>query len=191
MRLFLPLLLITLSLPGTVAAQGASPGDDIEEIEEIEEIVPVESRPTDDFPGMVGKLHPAVVHVPIGWLLMLLVFDLMGVGLGRQEWNRFGVLILAGTLLSMIPGVVTGLLRASDLDLAGRGLELMQQHRLLIFVAAGLLLAAFAFRAFFKNRLAGISRFAYLGLVASSVIVTGWAGHLGASMVSGENYLPF
>lgn len=177
----------------------ASPGE-VEEVEEIEEIEVVAPAPSptaaapDAPPGLldiVGRLHAAVVHVPIGWLLMVLLVDLGALFLRREGWHEVGLLALVATVASFAPAIASGLLRAGQLPAGSPMAALVDVHRTLVFVTAGLTVGALAVRLGARNRLRGALRGLYFVLLVGAVVLVGAAGHWGGKMVYGENFLPF
>jgi uncharacterized membrane protein len=191
-------LLALLAATATVAAQatapgpGAGPGDKVEELGQVEVIAAAspDGKPA-GLGDLLGRLHPALVHFPLAWLFGLLVIDCVGLGLGRQEWRRWGFFALVGTALAFLPAAVTGLLREdympSDADVA-RNLTI---HRTLNFIVFGLVLAALGLRWFRRNDLQGWSRRAYLALVVVATLLVLLAANFGGKMVYGSHFLPF
>jgi uncharacterized membrane protein len=190
------LFLALLAATATATAQGPAPGavtsDKVEEIGQVE-VVPAPS-PEGEPAGLrdlLGRLHPALVHFPLAWLFGLLVIDFVGLGLGRQEWRRWGFFALVGTTLAFLPAAVTGLLREdympSDADVA-RALVI---HRSLNFTVFGLVLAALGLRLFRRNDLQGWNRRGYLALVIVATGLVLLAADFGGKMVYGHHFLPF
>lgn len=128
----------------------------------------------------LGRLHPLVVHLPIGILLLLALFELAG------RWSRFprlsdaqrGVVLLCGALSA---GLAAGFgwLLAEKGEYSG---SLLERHELLGFLTAG---GAFAL---LVVHWAGWRRI-YAPLLALTVLLLSAAGHYGGAMVHGEDYL--
>ncbi|MFN7119063.1 MAG: c-type cytochrome domain-containing protein, partial [Saprospiraceae bacterium] len=124
---------------------------------------------------MIGKLHPLLVHLPIGIILLnvALIF------ITRSEKYAGAKSILPITLLlgalSAVAACVTGLLLSQNGDY---NIATLNLHKWLgISVAAGAL-AIFYFKQQ-ENRVAGI-------LLALLLTIT---GHFGGTLTHGENYL--
>jgi uncharacterized membrane protein len=149
-----------------------------------------EGKPT-DLGDLVGRFHPALVHFPIAWLVGLAIIDFFGLVRRREEWQRAGIFVLAGTVLSLLPTAATGLLRAAHLPMDAAMHALLVTHRTLNFVVAGLILAAFALRLWRRNSLRGGWRIAYLGLVVAACGAVLLAADFGGRMVYGPDYLPW
>ncbi len=148
-----------------------------------------ESQPL-SFITIIGRLHPLIVHFPIGWFMLLLLVE--GVALIRDSatLRDLGFPLLGLTILATLPAVTTGLLdAATDLDEAPAAILLW--HRNLNIGFSLLLIIAAILRWASRPRLLGSRKLAYIGLllVAGGLLFT--AGHFGGEMVYGEDYLPF
>ena len=202
MRRLLPfVLLLALASTAGLAIAQESPAEEIEEVEEIEEIEEIEEveavAVVNAAEGLglvelIGRLHPALVHLPIAWLLMVLLLD-VGTFLFRQEnWAGAGLVALCATVASFVPAIVAGLIRASYIPSQDPAyLEMQARHRNLAFVVGGLALVALALRLAKKNQLTGALRWAYLGLIAIAAALVGLVGHEGGKLVFGADFLPF
>ncbi|HRP33804.1 MAG TPA: DUF1549 domain-containing protein [Agriterribacter sp.] len=126
-----------------------------------------------------GRLHPLVVHFPIGlivvaWLLELLVW--------KRKTNDFApavkVILLMGMIASVI-SVVFGLLLINTEDYGGAVLSVHQWTGI-----ATMLLAATTTYAYFKK-----SRRVQKWLLTLTVAGVTVVGHYGAALTHGEDYL--
>ena len=112
--------------------------EDVEEIEIVEEITAVNEigpmRRPSGIPGLLGQMHPAVVHLPIGGFMLVVLIELGAFFLNRPCWKDWGFLTHILTLFSFAPAVVTGLLKASYLPEDPDLHALMTTHRNLMFV---------------------------------------------------------
>lgn len=170
--------------------------EDIEEIEELEVIETVESvqplepgeksRDTWSTLKILGRLHPAAVHFPIGGIALALVFAFLA--LRRDDAGHAARLSVWFSLLAAGSAILTGFLRSDEMRAAGAGAEPINLHRnvMLLFVVAALL-GAFAL---LKPR---DRRFLYAGfaLILVAFILVSIGGHLGGRLVYGNDYLPF
>jgi len=191
------------------AAVADEPAEELEEIEEVETIEEVDVVPAGGggagtaaggegagekrlgFAETAARMHPALVHLPIGWLLLLLLVDLVGVGLAREPFRAVGPWIGVLTVLAFVPAAATGLLRQSFPPYDRVADPLLVTHRTLMLAVAGVTLVAVALRLLRRNRLTGAWKWAYLVLLAGAAATITIAGHLGGKLVFGENYLPF
>jgi uncharacterized membrane protein len=116
----------------------------VEQIGDVQTVAPgeVEGKPA-GLADLVGRLHPALVHFPIAWLVGLALVDFVGLVRKREAWQRAGIFVLAGTVLSLLPTAATGLLRAAHMEFDANLRALLVVHRTLNLVVAGLLLVAF------------------------------------------------
>jgi uncharacterized membrane protein len=139
----------------------------------------------------VGRLHHGVVHLPIGWLVFILLLDIAAFGFRRSAAEEVGLWALALTVLSFIPGLVTGMLRADHVADTGDVAVLVGQHQAMIFITFGLTALAFGVRWMNRDRLTGPVRGAYLTLIGLAAGLMLVAGHWGGRIVFGPDFLGF
>ena len=133
----------------------------------------------------IGRLHPLLVHFPIGLLVVALVMELFTVG-GRRDALRPGIqwLVFAGAGAAVIAAILGWMLRTFD-DYSG---ELVQSHQNWgIATAVFSLICAVLLHQTTKERLS--SYLAYRATLFVSVAFLTIASHLGASLTHGEDYL--
>ncbi len=193
--LLLILVLVAVLLPpaAPVGAQQAS-DDGTEEIEELESFDDFEIVEADPEPGvaeMAGRLHPALVHFPIGWITLVLLLDLLAFVLGRRELEAAGLWALALGVLAFVPALSTGLLRANSMTVSAGIYYPVETHRNLAFLVLFICLVALATRFRARKNFTGTVRWIYLAMMAAAAGLIGFVGHLGGKMVYGENFLPF
>lgn len=137
---------------------------------------------------MIGRLHPLLVHLPIGILLLAAVFEFLAYFKPyRKLRTAVPAMILFGALASTL-SVITGLSLAAD---GGYDERLIGVHK-----NAGILTTIFAWIIFFardsiitmfrkkkKRRL--VRAFLFIPLTA----LVGITGHMGGSLTHGEDYL--
>lgn len=186
-------LLVTLYV-GPAMSQETVAVDQVDEVEEVDEVeVAPTAQPSEtkqDLLHIIGRFHPMLVHFPIAWLFLLVIVDCVTHLLGRAAWKRAGMLLLIGTLVSCLPAVVTGLIRATELS-GSPSADMVVQHRNLAIGAACACLAALAVRFIRHNKLAGPFKVTYLSLLLAALVTIGLAGHVGGKLAFGEGYLPF
>ena len=192
MRRLAVFLVLVAALAAGFAAAAQDPAPAAEQILDVQTVAPgeISGKPA-GLADLVGRLHPALVHFPIAWLVGLALVDFVGLVRKREAWQRAGVFVLAGTVLSLLPTAATGLLRAAHMEFDANLRALLVVHRTLNFVVAGLLLAAFALRLARRNRLDGWWRRAYLALVFAATCAVLVAADFGGRMVYGPDYLPW
>ncbi len=167
--------------------KAADPG----QIEDVQEVTPVETAAPPSGAGLLGRMHPALVHFPIGWVFLLLIVETAALITRRDELAKPGFLLLVLACLSFIPAATTGFLRASSIGNDPEFRALMVPHRNMNIAAAVLCLAALVLRIWGKKRSGAPARWPYLLLLAGACALLLVAGHLGGKMVFGANYLPF
>lgn len=169
-----------------------------EEIEEIEEVTPtkapVKKKGAKDLSllQIFGRMHPAFVHLPLAWLLLLFLGEWYALIVQKWALDKWTFALLVLTVLSLIPTVASGLLRASHMQ--GAGAEMGAQvllHRNLMFAVAGAVLIALIMRIAMRKDFAGPLRGVYCLLISAAMGLAGYGGHLGAKLVYGKDFLPF
>lgn len=187
------------SAPASTPTKGASGDDDFADVA----VQPVAAKPSPakakgvvtpsappklGWSQLLGRLHPLLVHLPIGWLLLLLLVELGALRpAAGAGWQRLGRGLLLATLLVVLPAVVSGLVRASALPPD----PLMTLHRNVMLALVALLALALPLRLGGGERPPHWRRLGYLALLFGAVALLLWGGHLGGILVRGPNYLPF
>ncbi|MGB3802131.1 MAG: c-type cytochrome domain-containing protein [Lewinella sp.] len=126
-----------------------------------------------DFPLFVGRFHPLVVHLPIGFLLLAVVLEWWP---GERSGSAVRIAWIFGAL-SAVVAAVCGWLLATE---SGGG-DTLFWHRWL-----GVSVAVLSIGGIFVTRRSGSLAKGY-GLLVAGVL--GLAGHLGGSLTHGEDYL--
>jgi len=108
--------------PAPSAEPAAGGNDEVEELDEVD-VVPADRqgagpKSAADF---IGRLHPSLVHLPIGWFFLVALVDVLGLGFRRKGWQACGLWGLVATAVIFLPAVGTGLLREDNIgaDAAG------------------------------------------------------------------------
>jgi uncharacterized membrane protein len=126
---------------------------------------------------VIGRMHPMFLHFPI--VLLLLSFFTFWLPLKDQNKEWFNVLRLAAALSAMVTAVMGIILSLED----GRSGNILQWHKWTGVSIALLSFLFYSFHHFFSDQIIGRS----FTVIASLFIVI--AGHFGASLTHGENYL--
>jgi uncharacterized membrane protein len=135
---------------------------------------------------LLGRLHPMLVHFPIALLLVAVVMELFTLGNFRHSF-RSGIrfLVILGAI-SAIASAGVGWLLAENEGMAGSTLDL---HRIIGLSSAGL--SVFLLVLLRKSELnpspSSIKTFRFFLFLTG--IGIGVAGHFGASLTHGEDYL--
>ena len=193
----------------TPAAAPSPAEEKVEKIEEVEAVEPVDAKgetdagggdkpegaPKSDAPlgpvDYVGHLHSAMVHLPIAWVMLLLLVDVAAWGFGRMELASAGFYLNGLALVSFIPAAITGLVRVTQLAQDAESLAPALLHRNIMYGCAALCAALLGIRVKAHNKLDGPIKWVYLALLAITVGLVSFGGHLGGKLVFGDDFLPF
>ncbi|MCG3172162.1 MAG: hypothetical protein GMKNLPBB_00308 [Myxococcota bacterium] len=158
---------------------------------------PAESAPAKkdpkamDLKTLLGHLHPAVVHLPIGWLNVLLILELLALLLKRRELEPAGLWVHGVLLAGFPPAIMSGIMREEEMEHLGSLDKMAETHERLMFIVAGLCVASFILRFVKRREFTGAPRIVYLVILLAAAGVMAYSGHIGGEMVYGEDHLPF
>lgn len=144
---------------------------------------PAEGGPS-DFVLFIGRFHPLLVHLPIGFLMLAFLLELFG---RFERYKDLGgavsfSLLLGG--LSAVGTAGTGYLLSMD---GGYGEGILSTHMWLGIAVALIALAAFVLRQWYYEN-PNLKKL-YTGLLAAMVLCLMGAGHYGGSLTHGSDYL--
>ncbi len=186
--------LIAFAMPGYAEAQiysvQAVETIEIVQVTETSEETTVES----DSPGLlktIGRMHPALVHTPIGFLIALLLLELFSFSKRPDNNDNAGVFMCGITAISTLPATLSGFLRTSEIFEGRPVSDLLNQHRILMMATGVLIAIAFSVRFAKKMRFRNPPGALYFSLLIFATLCAVYGGHLGGKLVFGENYLPF
>lgn len=205
----LPLLLFVLLaaaymfvMPAGLPAQNDGSGsavkdtaaEEIEEVENVEEIEVVDDVSEVKQAGLfqtIGRFHPVVLHFPIAWLILLVLVEMAVLTGFAGGLDRWATILLALTVLSFIPAIVSGLgIASAHANASAEFTEHMVLHRNLNIASALVLLVAGVVRlALGKNAGTG-ARIGYFVLVLAAAALMVVGSHIGGEMVWGEDFIP-
>jgi uncharacterized membrane protein/mono/diheme cytochrome c family protein len=134
---------------------------------------------------LLGRFHPLLVHFPIGLLVVALLMEFLTIG-GKRKGLREGTywMVYLGTIFAILSAVFGWLLRAEE-DYSG---SLVDNHQYTGIATALLaLLTTLLLRLTIKGKLPDFR--AYRSALTATVVLLTIAGHLGASLTHGEDYL--
>lgn len=134
---------------------------------------------------LLGRFHPLLVHFPIGLLVVALFMELSTLR-GRRKGLREGTywVVYLGTIFAVLSALFGWLLRTQE-DYTG---ELVDNHQYTGIATVVLaLLTTLLLRLTIKGKLSDFR--AYRAGLTTTVILLTIAGHLGASLTHGEDYL--
>jgi len=135
--------------------------------------------PPPDIVLFIGRIHPLLVHLPIGFIVVLVALELLARRRRFQGANASAGYILALTVPVTVAGAACGWM----LSLAGGyDAQLLGLHQWTGIATAGLcILTAIAYR--LGNRKV------YHGLLYGTAVALAVAGHFGGSLTHGRGYL--
>ncbi len=133
----------------------------------------------------LGRLHPLLVHFPIGLLVVALFFELLTMG-GKRQGLREGIhfMVYLGAIFAIIAAFLGWLFYTYD---AYSG-DLVINHRntgIATAVCAGI--TALLLRNTVSGKL--LNRRIYQASLVVTVVILTVAGHLGANLTHGEDFL--
>lgn len=121
------------------------------------------------------SIHPFLVHFPVALLTTALVFDLLGVLLGREELSRAGWWAqLAGTL-GILAAVISGLIAKGEALIPPSAAGTFDTHQQLAFLTAGAFTALLLWRIGMRTGIDRARRRLYLILFAAALFCL-WVG---------------
>ncbi|HLF91909.1 MAG TPA: c-type cytochrome domain-containing protein [Planctomycetota bacterium] len=139
-----------------------------------------------DIPGrlslLLGRFHPVVVHLPIGFLVALVGIELLALRKRSPDMGAARGVLLWGACVTSVLSVALGFCLERE---GGRDGELLDRHRWLGVATAALCLGAAALRLAPGRR----GRVAYGAALAACAILLVWTGHDGGSLTHGAGYL--
>ncbi|MDB4292587.1 DUF1549 domain-containing protein [Maribacter sp.] len=134
---------------------------------------------------LFGRFHPLLVHFPIGLLVAAFFMELFTIG-GKRKGLREGthLVVYLGTIFAMLSALFGWLLRTQE-DYSG---ALVDNHQYTGIATAVLaLLTTLLLRLTLSGKIPDFRAYR-TGLTVTVILLT-IAGHLGASLTHGEDYL--
>jgi uncharacterized membrane protein len=127
----------------------------------------------------IGKFHPLLVHLPIGFLVLLGVFELLALRSQKQHLTDTSRVVLALTFPVTLASIVCGWLLAGSGDYEG---AIVFWHR---WLGTALGLATFLLLSLHWCGLFRLYRWGLAGTLVLLVVVS----HLGGSLTHGSDFL--
>ena len=133
----------------------------------------------------IGRLHPLIVHFPIGILVVSMVMELFTIG-GKRPGLRQGIywMVFTGAGTAVLAALLGWLLSNAD-DYSG---ELVQSHQNW-GIATAIFSTLCAILLYLTKNQRITSLMIYRSALFLSVTLLTVASHLGASLTHGEDYL--
>src|SRR5258708_35688550 len=137
--------------------------------------------------ALMGRLHPLLVHFPIALILIAAVAELVAMATRMPEWRAVAVAnVRAGAAFAIVAAVAGWLLGSSRLGEPSAGLE---WHRWFGLSAAMVAIAAALTTGSVAHHPRPRQLWVYRGAVFCAAGLVGVAGHLGAVLVWGADFL--
>lgn len=137
---------------------------------------------------LLGRIHPAVVHLPIGFILLLLVLDFLWATGLVKGLEKSGLIAAAATVASFVPAAISGFIRSSEMFGSDEP-PLLLAHRNFMIAAGVMIAVGFVIRVVNKNRLEGKYRILYMSIILLAVALVLLGGHEGGKLVHGLDFL--
>lgn len=138
--------------------------------------------------SIVGRFHPLLVHLPIGFLMLGFIFEIMVLRKSFENLKpAIGPAILLGAL-SATASCIAGYFLSKD---GGYNQALLGPHLYAGIATAVLAFVLFFLRMFFSIRLRTPKKWFHLALFTPLVLLLSVTGHLGGSLTHGEDFLSF
>lgn len=134
----------------------------------------------------LGRLHPLIVHFPIALLIIALVLELFSLKRKNQEMRLpINIVLIVGTLSAIVAAIFGLLLKAQD-DYGGSLLTIHQWSGIAtVVLSVGTL---WLHRSVMRSSNAQLVK-AYRTLLLFTVLSVSIAGHYGASLTHGSDFL--
>jgi len=142
--------------------------------------------PVPDIVLFFGRFHSLLVHLPLGFLVLALVLELL---IRWKRMDQFRPLIKIIWLLSAFSGVVSVLMGFALSGAGGYDEVILERHKISGIMLVIISIACYVLSTHWLARYGRATRLLYgffVLLTAVSIVVT---GHYGGSLTHGSNYL--
>lgn len=130
---------------------------------------------------VAGRMHPMVLHLPIGILILLFVFMMMRNTFQKKQFRK---IMLVCLMLASLSAALTALF-GFFLSIGGDyGVDTLQQHKI---SGVALSLLTFFILVWYHN--VKKSEIVFYGAVVSSILLLVLTGHTGSVLTHGENFV--
>ena len=127
----------------------------------------------------IGKFHPLFVHLPIGFLVLLGIFEMLAVRSPKQHLTESSRVVLVLTFPITVASIITGWLLAGSGGYEGNNIFWHRWLGTALGIVTGLLLAL---------HWTGLYRLYRWGLIGALALLA-TASHLGGSLTHGSDFL--
>jgi uncharacterized membrane protein len=134
-----------------------------------------------------GRLHPAIVHLPIGLLVLVPLFEVLGLVSIWSHLQKSAGFVLGLATIGVLVATVAGWLLAWSGGYQG---ETVMNHLWGGIATSGACLMLVAFRQVYKSREGLVLiRLGYIPLLFATVGAMAWTSHQGSIITHGDDYL--
>jgi uncharacterized membrane protein len=144
-------------------------------------LVRLDGKPHGDLEQFLGRFHPLVVHLPIGFLILVPVLEVAG--RFRPALREAAGFVLGLAFASCLLSLGLGFLLAHGGGSAGPAVTLHMWGGIVLTICTMLCLLARPWWA------GGRAPYAYPALLVCCMLALVWTAHLGGSITHGANYL--
>lgn len=139
-----------------------------------------------DWTAFIGRFHPLFVHLPIGFLALIVLLELLKKGNKISLSSEISYFILLATALSATISCVAGYFLSFE---GGYNEEILAEHQI-----QGIALAAFTWLAWLSKNAwltskFDFNKFIYFPSLGFATLLMLVAGHHGGNLTHGETYL--
>ncbi|MDI9866427.1 hypothetical protein QM480_18950 [Flectobacillus sp. DC10W] len=139
-----------------------------------------------DIFSYLGRIHPLVVHLPIGFLVLAAIFDILTYK-SKYAFLKPAVplILLLGGISATIACVMGWLLsQTGDYDYL-----ILRNHKYTGISVAVVSFIFYGLKSLFVQRIFQISDKAFSGLLLAQMCLLSYSGHQGGNLTHGEDYL--
>jgi uncharacterized membrane protein/mono/diheme cytochrome c family protein len=135
---------------------------------------------------LIGRLHPLLVHLPIGFLILAFLFELLALS---KRFKKLRQAVPAAVLIGFFAALLsltTGLFLEEE---GGYDDRILFRHKLFAFITCGFSLTLILLISYQKNLEKGKRKVARLLLFCMLMVALTVTGHFGGSLTHGADYL--
>ncbi len=133
-----------------------------------------------------GRFHPLILHLPIGFLVMAFILEILS---RTKRFESYGAAAGFVLLLGSITAAVTALLGYLLSQAGGYNEQVLTIHKWSGIGVAVLSGGAYGFKCWHEKQASVVVDRVYLSLISVMMLTLAVAGHYGGSLTHGSDYL--
>ncbi len=137
-----------------------------------------------------GKFHPMVVHFPIALGIAALMAEICGMVFKKQLFRSAGRFVIVLGALSALAAAPLGWIAAASSSYPSLE-STLEWHRWIGLAATGLLVGSAVMSELAARKENATYHRGYVALLIIAALMTGFAGHLGATLIYGPEHFSF